>query len=253
VTKQSILEEIKRTAIANGGKPLGVARFFQETGIKDADWRGKIWVRWSDALREAGFEPNQLQSAYGDDVLIEKFISFIRELGRFPVATEIRMKARKDGNFPWHNTFARFGSKHQFASRILAFCKERIGNEDVIPLCTRVIAQSAARRFDLPAQDDTSGVNQTETTKEGYVYLALLKLGREKVYKIGNAVLVERRTDQISLQLPEELELVHVIRTDDAYGIENYWHRRFAEKNRKGEWFSLSRQDIQAFKRRKFM
>jgi hypothetical protein len=90
----------------------------------------------------------------------------------------------------------------------------------------------------------------TVGTKEGYVYIGLLKLGREKRYKIGKAVLVERRTDQISLQLPEDLELVHAIRTD-AYGIEDYWHRRFATKNTKGEWFSLSRQDVEAFKRRR--
>lgn len=85
------------------------------------------------------------------------------------------------------------------------------------------------------------------------MYLAVLKLGREKRYKVGKAVLVERRKDQISLQLPEDLELVHAIRTDDAYGIEGYWHRRFATKNTKGEWFSLSHDDVQAFKRRKFM
>jgi hypothetical protein len=83
--------------------------------------------------------------------------------------------------------------------------------------------------------------------------MGLLKIGREKRYKIGKAVLVERRADQISLQLPEDLELVHAIRTDDAYGIEDYWHRRFETKNTKGEWFSLSRQDVEAFKRRKFM
>ena len=55
VDKRQILDEIKRTAEANQGNALGVDRFFQETGIKVADWHGKFWARWSDALREADF------------------------------------------------------------------------------------------------------------------------------------------------------------------------------------------------------
>jgi len=48
ITKQHIIDEIKRTAEANDGVPLGIGRFLKETGIKKSDWEGKYWVRWSD-------------------------------------------------------------------------------------------------------------------------------------------------------------------------------------------------------------
>jgi hypothetical protein len=64
--------------------------------------------------------------------------------------------------------------------------------------------------------------------------MGLLKVGREKRYKIGKTNLVERRRDQISIQLPEDLELLHAIKTDDATGIEAYWHKRFEAKKPRG-------------------
>ena len=119
MSKEHILQEIKRTARENGGIPLGRLRFFRETGIKESDWKGKFWARWNDAVSEAGLEPNQKTTSYDEDLLIEKFISLMRELGRFPVVAEIRMKVRSDASFPNDKTFGRFGSKPQFAATIL--------------------------------------------------------------------------------------------------------------------------------------
>ena len=55
--------------------------------------------------------------------------------------------------------------------------------------------------------------------------MLLLKVGKEKRYKIGKSILTERRKNELSIVLPEDVELIHEIRTDDAYGIEAYWHK----------------------------
>jgi len=60
MTREQIIAEIRRTATDNGGVPLGRGRFYSETGIKESDWSGKYWARWSEAVAEAGFRPNRL-------------------------------------------------------------------------------------------------------------------------------------------------------------------------------------------------
>ena len=85
--------------------------------------------------------------------------------------------------------------------------------------------------------------------QDGFVYL--IKSGR--FYKIGKTNAAGRREYELDIQLPESVKTIHVIRTDDPGGIEAYWHKRFEEKRKKGEWFELTGADVAAFRRRKFM
>ena len=74
-----------------------------------------------------------------------------------------------------------------------------------------------------------------------------------KHYKIGKTFSIPRRHREIALELPEKLQPIHVIRTDDPAGIEAYWHKRFRAKCMNSEWFTLSAEDVRTFKKRKFM
>jgi hypothetical protein len=241
VKKAHILNEIIRTAAANGGDPLGEARFEAETGIKHADWFGIYWARWGDAVREAGFAPNQLNSRFEDESLLGKYADYARELGRLPTAGELRLKRRNDPEFPSWNTFARFGVKAELVKKLREFCRTNQESNVVVQLCDEYLHST-----------DSPSANENVATEEvviGYVYL--IKSGR--FHKIGNTNSAGRREYELAIQLPERTETVHVIRTDDPSGIEEYWHRRFAAKRKNGEWFELGASDIAAFKRRKFM
>jgi hypothetical protein len=52
--REYIIAEIRRTAQEDGGVPLGRDRFTAQTGIRISDWSARFWVRWGDALLEAG-------------------------------------------------------------------------------------------------------------------------------------------------------------------------------------------------------
>lgn len=110
MTKAHSIAEIRRTATENGGKPLGVERFLSETGIKESDWRGRFWVRWGDAVAEAGLGPTQWNARVEDADLLGPLATLTKELGHFPVRDELKLTRRSDPNFPSHNTFVRFGA-----------------------------------------------------------------------------------------------------------------------------------------------
>ena len=238
--KELILQQIRLFAAKNGGRTPGKVAFQKATGIKESDWSGKYWARWSDAISEAGLSPNVMQTAYNKKFVAEKFISLIREFGRCPSSAEIRLKAKSDKSFPSHNTLTHhLGKQSDRAAFIKSYCEEKGGMEDVIQICMPYIKPEPIIHDDF----------EEDFPSTGYVYL--VKSG--KFYKIGSTNNPDRRQYEIGLQLPEKIHHIHSIETDDPSGIEAYWHNRFRKKRLRGEWFDLNANDIIIFRRRKFM
>jgi hypothetical protein len=237
MTRDDILREIRRIATDDGGVAPGQGRFIAETGLTETDWRGRYWARWSDAIREAGLTPNEGNVAFSEEHLLANLAQLTKELGRFPVQAEIRMKARRDNEFPSHNTFSRFGGKNAMARRLHTWCVAQ-GDEEAAALCVPAITPEAEARGDGESSDSVAA---------GYVYL--VRHGSRREYKIGRTNNPLRREGELRTELPEQLLPVHQIETDDPSGVEKYWHVRFPDKRKNGEWFALNSDDVRAFKR----
>ena len=239
MNKPQILQEIKRTAAANGGVPLGLRRFESETGIGPSEWLGKYWARWGDAVREAGFLANRPTAAYDNMELLERYARGARELHRLPTDGDLRLEARITPGFPSTKTFARLGTKSEIVGQLLEYCRGHEGYDDIVRLCEEYVPRKRSGPRESPVPEE----------EIGFVYL--IKSGR--FYKIGRTNAAGRREYELGIQLPERVKEIHVIQTDDPSGIEAYWHKRFNAKRKQGEWFELDAADVRAFKRRKSM
>lgn len=235
--KEEILDAIRRCAEQNGGVAPGRQRFEKLTGIREHDWAGRYWVRWSEAVAEAGFQAGSMNAALPDDAILDALADFVRELGHFPVNAELRLRRRSDPAFPTHNVFARLGSKAELARRLMEHVQGDPAFAGVAELCEPIAVAG-----DTPPDDE-----DLDHPVAGQVYL--MKSGA--YYKLGRSNAAGRRAYELAIQLPEKLEVVHVIDTDDAVGIERYWHQRFADRRANGEWFALTAADVAAFRRRK--
>ncbi len=240
VSREHILSEIRRTAEENNGVALGRGRFATETGIREADWSGRYWARWSDAVEEAGLRPNDFQGRADDVEAVRLLALETRRLGHFPTMAELTLRRQTDRRLPSKGVYERIGRRAVLVQRVADYCRENDDLADVLEIVLPLTEQE-------PETADND--HPSDTTEFGSVYL--LKSGRH--YKLGRSNAFGRREREIALQLPERATTVHVIATDDPVGIEDYWHKRFADRRRNGEWFELSRTDVQAFKRRKFM
>jgi hypothetical protein len=233
VTKNDVLHEIQSLAQRLGLTP-GVRVFENETGIRQTDWLGIYWSKWSDAVREAGLAPNLKTERIPTNQLLLKYAIAVRCFGHIPSNAELRMYSRDLPDFPTDKTLTRsFGGKGELVAAFTDWVHKNEDHHDLLPF--------------LPHKSEPKKL-QADTTREGSVYL--LRSGDH--YKIGRSDQLEQRIKQITVSLPEKVSLEHTIRTDDPPGIEAYWHRRFTDKRANGEWFRLTKADVLAFKKRRF-
>jgi len=122
---------------------------------------------------------------------------------------------------------------------MVAFCESHPKHNEVAALWAMIVVAEQPQ--------DTEEAGSAAPTV-GYVYL--LKHGSRREYKIGRTNNPLRREGELGIQLPEKLQPVHYIETDDPAGIETYWHTRFASKRKEGEWFALTPEDVRAFSTR---
>ncbi len=234
--RDHILQEIRRIAEANG-QPPGQTLFARDTGIAAHQWRGKLWARWSDALIEAGYAPNQWQSRLDSNEVLSGIIVACRQFGRLPTNSEMSIYRQTEPSIPSDQAIKRhFGRR----AELIAALAKRAAEDDSCADIAAMLPEPIERKPDAHIERSAS--------REGSVYL--IKSG--EFYKIGRSDDAERRFKQISIALPDKAELFHTIRTDDPAGIEAYWHRRFADRRANGEWFKLTAIDVSAFKKRKF-
>jgi len=231
ISKQAIIDAIRKTAEENGGVPLGKDRLKKETGIGEYDYF-KYWPTLSEAQRAAGFTANVLNAAHSEEFVLDSVIALMRELNRFPTNADLTVKRNKDNAFPSPSAITRRGSKKDFAAKISQYAKDK-GYNDIVELC-KVIVESPNKQKDIEDSETTQTLGEVYLFKSG------------KYYKIGKTNDTVRRG---RIQLPEKMDLIHSIKTDDPSGIEAYWHRRFEAKRMNGEWFDLNSADIKAFKR----
>jgi hypothetical protein len=169
-------------------------------------------------------------------------MELIQELGEIPVEAQLRMKARSDCTFPSHSVFSRLGPKPDRVAKVLELCRHGEGSANALRICESYQARSRYAGAESANEESTPD-------PEGFVYL--VKSGR--YYKFGRSNAIGRRERELAIQLPDPTSTVHAIRTDDPVGIEAYWHKRFADKRKNGEWFALSNSEVAAFRRRRFM
>ena len=234
-SKESIITAYNDLVAEKGGKVIGEGIFMRESHFSRYYWHGGFWRSWSAFQTEAGHTPNGPTQKTEDEMLLQRLAELVLEQKVIPTEPDLVLKRKEDPSFPSKSCFRRWGAREVLLSKLAEYCEGKPEFKVVVEILKQGVSGNLERRVD-------------SFQISGFVYL--LRSG--KYYKLGRTNAVGRRLRELAIQLPKKPDTVHVIETDDPDGIEQYWHRRFAEKRQEGEWFALSSEDVKAFKKRRF-
>jgi len=80
---------------------------------------------------------------------------------------------------------------------------------------------------------------------QGYIYLLKSDYG----YKIGKSKNPKNRNNIFSVKLPFEVEMIKTIKVENYHQVEKDLHKHFEDKHLNGEWFDLTKEEIDEFER----
>jgi len=235
LSRASIIAAYNGLVAEKDGKVIGEVVFIREAHIARYHWHGGYWRSWSAFQAEAGHTPNEPSQKTEDETLLRRLAELAVDRKGVPTEADLLLKRKEDPTFPSKGCFRRWGSQEALLSKLAEYCEGKPQFNAVAQILKQGVSGNLDRRLD-------------SLRITGFIYL--LRSG--KYYKLGRTNAVGRRLRELAIQLPEKPDTVHVIETDDPEGIEQYWHRRFAEKRQEGEWFALSSDDVKAFKKRRF-
>lgn len=236
ITKEEILKKIKRWSKENNGKTPSEKIFYEYSEIALNDLHRCGWSNYGEFVHDAGLKPNIFdKTKYNKEQLCKIFIKVIREKDKWPTRGYLDVKHHRDSKFPASSTFyKKLGLTENLANTILGYVEGKKSYKDIQKICENILKK-------FGHQETDKGSNLTS----GFVYLGK----QHGKYKIGKTKDLNRRREDITLLGSEPIEWIHTIETDDMKGVEKYWHNRFQEKLKRGEWYNLNSSDVKAFKR----
>lgn len=92
----------------------------------------------------------------------------------------------------------------------------------------------------IPKTKSNSSITVTNKKRfpNGYVYL--LKIENDSLYKIGVSQNVKRRIQDISSNLPYDLQILSIHYFEDVYDVEEHLAKKYKSSNARKEWYRLT-------------